>query len=291
MTKRKHLPNKRHKGLFVYCHVCKKHFTWTRRFEIKDGKQIKEEPICGKTKKNFSTCNDFAIHKYKSRIHIPSSKDKRAVKTHEASNYADAVSEAVEFEKDFKGVNELIIDPNVSVTRNYLIDIQVQYMDFLENIGVPDHKKVVRTKKHIDEIEKCLNIFNKALKKNKINFKLILIDKINHAHVGYYHSYLLNDLHHANSTYNKRMSYVKSFFEWSKNEFNLRMTNPFNGSKRRSTTTDNETISQDEFNKLLESISPLTGYVMVGKSKKNRYRDYLKDGFELGLHTGGRREK
>lgn len=291
MAKRKHLPNKRHKGLFVYCHVCKKHFTWTRRFVIKDGKQIKEEPICGKTNGKYSTCDNFPIHKYKSRLHIPGSTGKRAVKTHKASSYDDAVFEAVEFEKEFKGANELIINTQVSAKRHYLIDIQVLYMDFLENIGVPDHKKVERSKDYVDEIEKCITYFNQALKKKNVNFKLILIDKINDIHIGYFHSYLLEDLHHANSTYNKKIGLVKTFFEWAVDEFNLKMTNPFKGIKRRSTTTDNETISKDEFNKLLESISPLTGYVMEGKTKKNRYRDYLKDGFELGLHTGGRREE
>ena len=291
MAKRKHLPNKRHKGLFVYCHVCKKHFTWTRRFKIVNKKQVKEEPECGKTKKGYSTCQEFAIHKYKSRLHIPGTKGKRAVKTHESSSYDGAVSEAIEFERDFKASKEIVMNPEVSAKRYYLIDIQVLYMDFLENFGVPEHKKKNRSKKHIDEIEKTIDFFNIALKENKINHKIILIDKINDTHVGYFHKYLLEELHHANTTYNKKMRLMKSFFIWAIDEFNLRMPNPFKGFIKRPESSNNETISKDEFNKLLEIISPLNGYVMEGKSKKNRYRDYLKDAFELGLHTGGRREE
>ena len=291
MARRKHLPNKRHKGLFVYWHVCKKHFTWTRRFKMVDGKQVKEEPECGKTKKGYSTCKEFAIHKYKSRLHIPGTSGKRAVKTHDSNSYDDAVSEAIEFEKQLKGAREIAINPEISPKRHYLIDAQVLYLDFLENIGVPEHKKKSRSKKYVDEIEKSISDFNISLKNNNINQKIILIDKITDQHVGYFHSFLLNERYHANRTYNKKMTYLKTFFDWAIVRFSLKMSNPFLGFQRRPESTDNKTISKSEFKKLLEIISPTNGYVMVGKSKKNRYRDYLKDAFELGLHTGGRREE
>ncbi|EDP96490.1 tyrosine-type recombinase/integrase [Kordia algicida OT-1] len=292
MAKRKHLPSNKHKGLLIYCYKCKKNFSWTKRYiKQENGIHTKEENTCGLTKKNFSKCKEHEIHKYKSRIHIPGTRDKKAVKTHDAETYDQAVSQAIEFENEFKGIREIDFNPEVSPRRHYLIDAQVLYMDFLENIGVPEHKKKDRSKKHIDEIEKTIEFFNNALKKNKVNPKIIIISKINDKHVGYFHKYLLEDLHHANRTYNKKMGIIKSFFIWSIEKFELKMTNPFKGFQKRPETSDNETITADEFKKLLEIISPLNGYVMEGKSKKNRYRDYLKDAFELGLHTGGRREE
>lgn len=173
-----------------------------------------------------------------------------------------------------------------------MIDLQASYLDFLENVGVPEHKKRERSNKHLGDVERSIKFFNESLTKNNIDFKLILISQIQDTHVGYFHSYLLNDLGHANRTYNNNMGKMKSFIDWCIKTYKIKnYSNPFEDVNKRSENVDNETITKKEFKRLLEDISPENGYVMEGKSKKNRYRTYLKDAFELALHTGGRREE
>lgn len=55
-----------------------------------------------------------------------------------------------------------------------------------------------------------------------------------------------------------------------------------------------DTITQQEFKKLLEIISPENGHTTTGITQvkaRNRYKPYLKDAIELALHSSGRREE
>lgn len=49
MAKRKHIPKNKHKELFIYCHECKKHFSWTCKTTLRNRKKVKEEPTCRET--------------------------------------------------------------------------------------------------------------------------------------------------------------------------------------------------------------------------------------------------
>ena len=296
MAKRKHLPSNRHKGLYVYCSTsgCKRHFSWTRRTVDIDAKQVKEEAICKLSGGKYSNCKHFENHRFKSRLHIPGTSHGVRSKTYEATTYQEAVIEAVEFENEFKGiVNPL--ESSISISnRHYLFETQKKYILYLENVDVPEHRKVERSQLHIDEAVYCLKLFNESLKMNKINKRITLINRIDDKHVGYFHKYLLEEKGYKNATYNNKMSAVKSFFNWAIKEHKLLMKNPFEGVKRRTVIVNKQTITGEEFKALLKIISPINGSVIEGKkgtTKKNRYKPYLKDGIELALHTGGRREE
>lgn len=294
--KRKKLPNQKQKGLYIYCtnNSCKKYFSWTNRnVKNDDGTFTKTEPLCGVSDKKISACKSIDKHKFIARLFIPGTIDKRVRKTLTAENYAEAVQQTIDYQNEFNQSMKYT-DIEAHNKRLYLFDCQIKYLNFLENVGVPEHKKVERSKKHIKDILKNLTLFNEALVKNKINKKIFLIDRINDDHVGYFHSYLLNNKGYFNKTYNNKMSSLKGFFKWAIKEFKLNMQNPFEDVKSRASNINKDTITKSEFLSLLDIISPDNGKVETGKTNKksrNRYKLYLKDGLELALHTGGRREE
>jgi len=72
------------------------------------------------------------------------------------------------------------------------------------------------------------------------------------------------------------------------------MKNPFRKYVRKVATPHTiDTITEDEFNKILEAVDTYNPIQTLGGKgeNKNRYRPYLKDGFYLFLLTGGRREE
>lgn len=293
MAKRKKLPNVKHKGMYIYCSVkgCKKNFSWTNKTIKKDGKNVQIEAECKLTKRKFSNCKNFQFHKYKSRIHVPGTVSGTVSRVLEAETYKEAVVKAIEFDSEFKGTVNSSEEFEANIKRYYLIESQKQYIYYLENIDVPEHKKVERSQKYIDEIFTCLKLFNESLRSKKINPKFFLLDKITDIHVGYYHKYLLEFKGYQNKTYNNKMTAVKGFFKWAIKKYKINVVNPFDDVKKRSTVVNKDTITKNEFVDLLEIISPEKGFVQVGKTRKNRYKPYLKDGIELALHTGGRREE
>lgn len=290
--KRKKLPTKKHKGLYIYCSECCKYFSWTQKSERKsDGTTEKKEPPCGNDNIKFSSCKSFEKHRYRSRVHIPGTTNKTTSRTYDVTQYKDAVIKAIEFADEFKSEIQST-QPKQMGKRHYLFDVQIQYIDFLDNIGVPEHQQVKRSERHIKEVQKSLILFNEALSKKRINKKTILFDRITDDHVGYFHTYLLKDKEYSSKTYNNKIGTLRSFFKWAIEKFQLQVYNPFDKVKRRTVSVTKDTITKKEFKELLEIISPENGIASVGlKQTRNRYKPYLKDGIELALHTGGRREE
>ncbi|WP_299210783.1 phage integrase SAM-like domain-containing protein [uncultured Dokdonia sp.] len=300
--KNKKLPikSKKHKGLMIYCpnNDCKKYFTWTEQVIEVDGKKKYKQATCGISGYSYTTCKSKEKHVFKSRVHISGTTRGTISRTLKAETYTDAVVEAIAFEKEVK---DKILDVNVSLTpkkqpRNqvYLASAQSAYILFLENIDVADHLKKERTQKHIKEVFKSLTQFNDALKKKGIKKTLIRMLQINDDHVGYFHSYLLNEKKYANKTYNNKIGVLRSFFAWAITEFELNMANPFSKARNRTVNKQNDSITIGEYKALLKVITPENGISYEGKDKKtkrNRYKPWLKSAIELGLQTGGRREE
>ena len=297
MKRKKLPPTGKHKGMYVFCSKCMKHFSWTqKKTKTKEGNLTNVEPECGENKKRLSSCKFMHRHQYKARVNVPGTKSKMT-RTFDVDNYNDAVIKAIEFENemlsDFKPTEVNSANRNI-INRHYLFDSEVKYLDFLDNVGVPEHQKVIRTDKHIKEVQKSLELFNEALSFAKVKKKMILLNQISDDHVGYFHSYLLNNKGYANKTYNNKIKALRSFFKWTIDNFDLKITNPFDRVRSRSVSIRKDTITKKEFKDLLDIISPENGHTTTGiKNPKvrNRYKPYLKDGIELALHTGGRREE
>lgn len=290
--KRKKLPEKKYKGMYIYCGKCKDEFSWTQKSD-EDKKII--YPICKKTGKRFQSCKHAAQHSYKVCVHIPGTKKGKTTKLLVADNYDQAVIEGIEFRTDFlrelKGeqsngtaiINKLI----------YLLDAQVAYIDHYSDIDVPAHKKKHRSNQQISSLVRTLTLFNESMEKEGVNKKIIRCDKITDTHVGYFHSYIEE---YAANTYNRFIGDCRGFFKWIIETYELKMTNPFEKINMKASSYDIETIEVKEFEDFLSLITHENGkvekYTQSGKLvKKNMYRPYLKDAYNLALQTGCRREE
>jgi len=283
--------------MMIYCSKCSRNITWTQKnVKLDNGKIVKKEGLCGFSKKNFSICKFSEKHKYKISVHIPGTTKGTTTKILEASTYNNAVSEAILFQNEIKqAVSTAPFQEEIPKSeRVLLLQAQVDYIDFRQNIDVPEHLKTEVSDDHVKEIVYCFKLFNKALEQYKINKKLIQLRAINDLVVGYFHSYLLNTMKYSGSTYDNKMGVLKTFFDWALENFKLNIKNPFGKVKSRKTFKSRDTITHTEFLALLEKISPENGkmfYQGKRRENKNRYKPFLKDAIKLGLYTGGRREE
>ena len=288
--KRKKLPAKKHKGLFIYCSKCKKYFAWTKKKE-KDGMV---EPFCGDSGKKYSSCSFVEKQSYKVRTHIPGTTKGLVSKVLSAQTYNEAVVQAVEFAEGFKSeVFGQTISYDTTTRRAYLKEAQGAYIGFLANVDVPIHKQRIRSKAHIRDIIRSLRNMNEALQEYQINPKLVQIAAINEKHVGYIHDFL--EKRYQNRTYNKHISQIKYFFKWAITTYRLKQPNFFAEIKKKRNAYNKETITKEEFQRLIAQLSYENGWyerkVKNEIRRENAYNSYLKDAFRLGLHTGGRREE
>lgn len=288
------LPTQKYKGMVVYCSKCRKHFSWTKKQE----EQKVLEPVCGQSKGRLSSCKFKDKQSYKVKVHIPGTRKGEVSKVLQSKRYDEAIIEAVEFRAEFKrtlhGHNPNPIHPK-KATRTYLFDAQIRYIDFLADIDVPEHQKRNRSEDYIKQLLKSLEYFNDCLKENDINKRLLPIDRVDDSHVGYFHANL-NARGFKSRTYNKHMGNLKIFYKWAIQNYNLKIgSNPFDKVKNKPTVYKKETITGDEFRKLLVQITPENGKferkTKNGTKKMNYFCSYLKDALELALHTGGRREE
>ncbi|GGX22923.1 hypothetical protein [Aquimarina muelleri] len=288
--RRKKLPKNKHKGLFIYCSKCSKYFSWTKKTE----KDKVLEPSCGESGNRFSTCKHTACQKYKVRLHLPGTIKGTTSKTLPALSYDEAVIQAIEFSNNFN--KETFNVPNTRVekrsSRIYLLNAQSNYVDHLADVGVPEHKKKNRSSTNIKTHIRSLKYFNKVLESKKIDVRLLPVDRIEDTHVGYFHQYLVREF--GNRSYNRHMGHLKLFFNWIIEHHQPYLKNPFIV-VRKPTTSNKETITSEEFYALLDRITPENGIYVSPTAKvrprTNFYAPFLKDGFLLALHTGGRREE
>lgn len=301
MIKRKKLPIQKHEGLCIYCSdsKCRKYFFSTQKVITKEnGEKVKIEAKCKKDNTPFSKCKSFQKHKFMARFQLPNTRGTKTSKIIEASSYLEAVKKTIEFKDQIQNnlINNVVPDYTIENSHHvYLHEAQIKYLEFLANINVPEHEKVHRSEKHIEEQYSCLKLFNESLAKNRINKKTFLLNKVSKIHVGHYHNYLLKEKKYANKTYNNKIGSLKGFMNWAIENYELKITNPFDKVRQRSTKTNIQTISKKEFFDLInpENMNFENGAVTIGKkkTKRNLYREYLSDGIQLCLHTGARREE
>lgn len=260
------IPKHAHKGLKIYCKTCRTH---------------------------NPKCKHYDRQVYNVRIHVPGTKHQVKCKNLVAENYNDAVIECIEFEKELKQYG--FENPNLiySDTLNdyNIADAIIKFREFMSGESKYAHLKKNLSQDHIDEsIRFCwLFVENIALRKN---IKLIRPTDIKPEDVSNF--YVFASKRYSASTFNKCLNTLRRFFEFFIEIENMEMKNPFRNFVSKVVTPPNiDTITEEEFNLILEAVdtcSPIQ--ILDGKTKnKNRFRPFLKNGFKLFLLTGGRREE
>lgn len=259
------LPKNPHTGLKIYCHRCKR-----------------DNP----------TCNHYDIHKYKVRIHVPGTKNKKVTKVLDAKNYNDAVVQAIELEKELKSNNyqkvivtefgndysilDAVIRYNQYLTGNY------EYSQFVKNVSDGHRKECIR----------FCTYFCNTIKETK-DLTLTRVVEINRKDVAKFYTWA--STHYASEkSFNKCMGALKAFFKFLIDIEEVQMKNPFDSYESKKAQKKNvETLTKEEFQKIIDVIGVANPISKLGGKgeKKNMYKPYLIEGFKLFLLTGGRREE
>lgn len=260
------LPKNPHKGLKIYCRSCR----------IDNCK-----------------CKNYYRQVYRVRIHIPGNSASIRTKFLEANNYNDAVAECVDFERELKsnGYERTAVTLSETSTDYSIVDAVVKYREYMSGESKFAHLKKNVTQGHIDESVRYCWKFVENLSLSK-NVKRIRPTDIKAEDVSNFYKWA--EENYAPKTFNKCFVAVRAFFEFLIDIEDFNMKNPFRKFVPKITTPANiDTITEDEFERIVAAVD--TAYPIQrlgGKSEsKNRYRDYLKDGFYLFLLTGGRREE
>lgn len=269
------LPEKgRPSGLFIFCYKCSKYYSHEKDVNCKCRKLV-----------------------YKARIHISGTKDRTVPKVLKAKTFPEAVAELYKFKEKLKDSGFQKIETKTQTwTPIRLIECFAYYMGFLNNVDVPIHKQKHREQKHINEVDRLFGQYQTALTNNGIDCQILKFSEVNDTMIGYLHDHLLNVLKLENKTYNNKMAILSGFTTHIITRFKFDYLNPFLGVPSRIVNIKVESVHENEFERLLEIITPENGILMKKIStiqnpkKVNMYRPWLKDAFKFGLFTGGRSE-
>ena len=269
------------KGLFIFCTKCKKRITNN----------------CGDSGKRISSCKNIDKHKYKLRVCIPGNDSAVKTKIFETRDPNQVVLDAFAYRAELESCNYMpkIIETK-TVAPTTLLEAMAFYIAYLNNDTPHQQEHKERTKGHIKDVERIFIYFGDYLKTIKIDVSLLPFERLDRTVVGQLKSFLLETKKYAPQTYNKHIQQMRIFTNRIIEEFDIVMKNPFNGFKRLTVAKNISTISKEEFDDLLELVTPENGIhtYIERKSQKTRtkqlYKPWLKDAYLLALLTGRRRE-
>jgi integrase len=232
------------------------------------------------------------------RIHVPGSLKLVKTRVIVATEYDDAVIEAIAFKKELNANDFTTIEnpldevADIEEGNDYSIfDALIKYNQYLEGASSYAHLKKNISKAYKDELIRFCTYFCQNVDKTK-SIKTTRIKSINRTDVSNF--YLWAEAHYGEKTFNKCMAGVKCFFEFLIDIEEIEMRNPFRNYVAKEVVKSNiETVNRDEFLQILAAIDTIDPLVTLGGKgqRKSMYKPYLKDGFRLFLFTGGRREE
>ena len=267
------LPKKeRPPGLYIYCNGCETYYRDETRVSC--------------------LCNGKV---YKAKIHIPGQHNRCRTRSFTCTNFDDAMVSYRAFKRELEANSFHIIATNTVVNESASLmftDCIEQFMQYLKNENVPFHAIIDRTDKGISAYERSLKYLGYSLIENGIDPVQLQFDKITDHMVGYFCEYLFNKID-SNRTFNNHISEVKKFSRFVFKKHNLAFENPFEKVEYLPTITDKKIVDLNEFESLLELVSPEIECFAIEKSGKrsNCFRPWMRDAFQLGLYTGARREE
>lgn len=265
------LPKNPYRGIKVFCRVCNSDNT---------------------------NCKHYESQVFRVRIHVPGTKNTVKTKKLESTIYADAVVEAIAFEKALNATEFTTVGKTVENKINEyqgndysVVDAVIKYGQFLDGESEYAHLKKNISKGHRDELLRFCDYFLKNVKKTK-DVRRFRVKNVGREEVSSF--YIWAEKHYSEKTFNKCMIGVKGFFAFLIDEEDIEMKNPFRKYTAKPIPhSEINSVTKQEFNAIIKAVDecdPIT--VLAGKGEhKNMFRPFLKDGFKLFLLVGGRREE
>ena len=246
---------------------------------------------CNKCKRYNPKCRHIEELLYRLIVHIPGTKNSVKSKSLMSRNYEDAVKESMDIIKELKSNDYRDLTTDNESKEYTMIGAILKFNQYLSGKYELKHliKKV--SEGHRKESVRFIKLFCNVLKSHH-NLETMRVRDVSVKDVSRFYESM--ESHYAPRTFNKCMISLKSFFNFLIEIEKVDMKNPFSVYNSKSVlSTINETITKDEFERILDSIDSSDSLLKLGGKGevKNMYRDYLKIGYKLFLLTGGRREE
>jgi integrase len=268
--------NRSIKGLFIYCNYCK---------SILNNR-------CKTTHGSSQHCPHAETHVFKAVFYVPGTK-RTKTRILDTRDINEAIIQTIEFEQYLKE-NQYEVQYSGEKFRKpqLLVDCMGLYLDYLNNVNVPAHRQKIRSKGHLNEVERYFRYFFDCLKESKIECKSLMVNEVDDKLLGLFHSYLLDVKKYNNTSFNKVITIMKSFYNFLIEEEGYNFKNPFRRMNYRPVRLAVETITKEEYVRLLEIIEEDKGkQVLSTGENKYHYFPWLKFSIQLGLLTGRRRDE
>jgi integrase len=275
------IPPKEIKGLKVWCPVCKT--------EVRQ---------CLKNGKGLDKCESKPRLCYRIVLYYKGSKQRKVVHL-ETKNLEEAITEKLRIEKQMVAGETAFKKPRVAIeeikeTGNdlKLVDGMSYYISFIRGERGFEHERChPRSPKHCADVEKTFTLFGKSLVKNSMDVEVMTVNAIGGREVGFFHTYLLEDMKYGSHSYNRNITNLSSLINYLNSHENQKLENHFSKVIRKHTESKVTIIEPKDFQALLEAVNHGDSYKLMKDGKKRIfYYDFLPTAFKLALLCGIRRE-
>ncbi len=266
----KQLKYKKFSGLHIVCKGC------NRNIEV--------------TQTPYQGCNHpIEKQRYKGLYRI---NGKRTTKDLSSKTYDDAISELLDWKKQLDNpIQFKLTEPKKEKKVELFEDCILMYSDWLENIDVAAHEQKHRSKKYIDETVRYVHKFKHLLTSKGHNLNKLTIQQIDKKIFGEYYGHV-KEKTNSPSTFNHHIRALKNFFKFI---VDVKEYPILNVAKKATLMYENPnpfSIDDKDFIMLLSVVTENDSIqIMKDGKKRNRYRTWTKDSFELAAYTGMRLEE
>lgn len=276
-------PSKRiEKGLTVYCNKCKTNVS----------------DLCVETGKSLKQCPFGDRHVFKDYVFVPGQGNKRMVKVFRTRDLDEARKMAIDFSREvkqgIKAIENGLPEKKREENKPQLLKHGMsRYIGILNNDPeiVPEFRRVEFSKSHIDDVKRSFKYFKRSMEQSGYDFNCIGVNDIDDKMLANFHRHLLQELQLSNRTYNKIISILSTMYNQLREE-NIVVKNPFKDIPRKAVVANVETISEEEYEAMLDIIQkPELGKCKTGQEVKDLFRPWMHEAIELGMMTGRRNEE
>jgi len=228
---------------------------------------------------------------YKSTIYVHGGTRSRH---HKVKTYDDALIMAIQYKKDVKnGVFELHNNQKKQLNPGAitLVEGANLFLTFKHGINVPTHLKQNLSKDYLASIEFYVGQFLDIMKSRGYNTNLMPILNITEEHVGFWADEIRE--RYSKGSWDAPLRILRLWIKFLIKRHSIKMYNPFNDVKLVQVENNVKVITKDEYEKVCKAVETGNPYQYLnGETKrKNRFRPYLLNAFNLALQTGLRREE
>ena len=250
---------------------------------------------------DYNGCNHQPFLEKQVYKYIFQHNGERKTKNLSAKDYNEALLEISNLQASLKEelkpkfqseIIQTVEDARINEQENpdLLIDCIMYYLDYFQNIGVPKHEQRNRSKNYVKSISKYLNNYSDFFKSNGYDLDSLTVFEIDKFLFGKYYEHIDSTIKSA-ALYNHTIKALKGFYNFLE-EKEYKVYNPVKKIKLRYESSNPKAIDDSDFLKILSAINN-TDCIEVYKNgvKKNMYRPYLFEAFQLSAFTGLRNEE